>query len=75
MSIREKILYTVICDDCWKDAFSEWDYSAFIEKESALDSCLDFWYETCLFNSNNHRCPECLEKIFTSQYTLWNTKK
>jgi hypothetical protein len=54
MTLRGVIYWTIRCDVCGKDAFAGGEYSAWSDKDGALESLGDDW-DTW---GNQHRCPD-----------------
>ena len=54
--IKEIIMYTVVCDNCGKDANEDTDYSCWNDKNYAEDSAIeDDWVK----EDNKHYCKNC----------------
>lgn len=60
MSFKEITMFTVICERCGKDVYSDCDtFSCAGSKQDALDIALDEfnWHEI----AGRHYCPDCVE--------------
>ena len=55
--IKEKIMYTVICDRCGADALSESEFSCWNEHDVAIDDAVDNWDYQII--DGKHYCPKC----------------
>jgi hypothetical protein len=54
--IQEVKMYTVVCDNCGKDANEGAEYSCWNDKQYAQDSAMeDDW----LTEEDKHYCPDC----------------
>ena len=54
--ITEKIMFTVICDNCGADACEGTDYSCWGDKGAAEDVARDDGWEEI---NGGHYCPKC----------------
>lgn len=80
--ITEVTLYTVKCDLCWTDAFEDWDYWAFFEKDVAEYQAVDeHWF---IQKNEKHYCSDCwnededgnilIKDKFRIVYNFWDRK-
>lgn len=55
--IKEKRMFTVICDRCGADALAESEYSCWESEDVAIDDAVDNWDYQII--DGKHFCPEC----------------
>lgn len=71
--IKEKIMYTVICDNCGKDSNDGTDYSCWSDSEQAeLVADNSGWL---LFEYSKHYCPDCISYDDEDNLVLKNIEK
>jgi hypothetical protein len=62
VTIKAVTYYTIVCDECGKDAFADDEYSAWADPSVALDTVED-WGEWSIWppyvvDGTKHRCPD-----------------
>lgn len=55
--IKEKTMFTVICDRCGKDALEESEFSCWNDNNAAIDDAVD--NHDYLHEGDKHYCPDC----------------
>jgi hypothetical protein len=69
--IKEVTMFTVICDNCGKDANDGAEYSCWNDKSFAEDIAVEFGY---LKNDNKHYCQDCFSYDEDDKLVIKSTK-
>jgi hypothetical protein len=59
MAIKEVKMFTVVCDNCGRDAFEDGEFSAWSDSSFAIDCAEDegWVHDEEVFDT--HYCPDC----------------
>jgi len=57
--IQEVTMYTVVCDNCGEDAFTDSDFSCWCDQQVAEEFAKDDW--GYIEHEGKHYCPKCYE--------------